>query len=437
MQFLSENPHLGKVFKKMIKQGIQEEISSQHSGEFNMEENALVNKTPSKGKSKGHKVQREVIKSPSDTTIYAPALRGLRKTLDKDRPGELMERISNFVEEIRLETTGVSPSNFATCFADKDNNVSNNVRPGTSHGGTVTATPPPQPDPATDQQENFEAARKAIINAEKHKASAEPPPKGMLEVFDVIRRGEDDMLDDDQFFHLACHVDGVLKGRIERGEFIDLEKLLPKKNPTKEEGRLEWVTKDGMTFLAPAQEKDNKITNFKQWDQAFRVYAAIYCAANPSRAGEIWQYNHTISSAAMTYQWDNVSYYDTVFRQMMAERPGCNWSKLYTHMWQLALRDPINKHGNFAGNHGNNTHGGSSHAEQGGAGKRKKSWKDNCCWRFNRLGKCDCTTCTFDNRCTVCGMWNNHGASTCCKKTGPAGGAGQGSSGSSAAANKN
>ena len=98
-------------------------------------------------------------------------------------------------------------------------------------------------------------------------------------------------MDNDQFFHLACHVDSTLKNKIEYGEFIDLERLLPRCRSFKaEEGRLEWVTKDGLTFLAPTQERDLKINGFKKWDEAFRVYASIYCNANPSRAGEIWQY---------------------------------------------------------------------------------------------------------------------------------------------------
>ena len=31
---------------------------------------------------------------------------------------------------------------------------------------------------------------------------------------------------DDEFFHLTCHVDLNLKHKIERGEFVELDKLL-------------------------------------------------------------------------------------------------------------------------------------------------------------------------------------------------------------------
>ena len=117
-----------------------------------------------------------------------------------------------------------------------------------------------------------------------------------------------------------------------------------------------------MTFLAPAQERDQRISNFKRWDQAFRVYASIYCNANPSRSGEIWQYIYTISTAATSYQWDNVAFYDVTFRQMMSEWPSRSWAKTYTQLWQLALCDPLQK--NFGGNSFSQGTGSSEYVEQ-------------------------------------------------------------------------
>ena len=82
---------------------------------------------------------------------------------------------------------------------------------------------------------------------------------------------------DDDFFHLTCHIEPNLIHKIEKGEFVKLEKLLPKDKFRKpDEGRMEWVHRDGNTFLVPAQ-KDNKISSFRRWEQAFRAYATIYC----------------------------------------------------------------------------------------------------------------------------------------------------------------
>ena len=54
---------------------------------------------------------------------------------------------------------------------------------------------------------------------------------------------------DDDFFHLTCHIDPSLIHKIEKGEFVELEKLLPKDKLNKnDESRLEWVQRDGGTF---------------------------------------------------------------------------------------------------------------------------------------------------------------------------------------------
>ena len=128
---------------------------------------------------------------------------------------------------------------------------------------------------------------------------------------------------DDDFFHVACHIDSNLKSKIERGEFIDLERLLPRDRggyrSFSDSNELEPVNKDGVAYFSPATEKA-KITGIRSWEQAFRVYAAIYSKAQPSRASEIWQYIYVINIAASSYSWDNVAFYDYTFRQLMSEK---------------------------------------------------------------------------------------------------------------------
>ena len=67
------------------------------------------------------------------------------------------------------------------------------------------------------------------------------------------------------------------------------------------------------SYWVPA-EKDNRITGIRKWDQAFRIYVAIYCKTNPSRSHEIWQYIYIINTAASSYNWENVAYYDFTFQ---------------------------------------------------------------------------------------------------------------------------
>ena len=64
------------------------------------------------------------------------------------------------------------------------------------------------------------------------------------------------------------------------GEFVDLNKLLPKDrlaalngNYT-EDSRMEWVQRKGGMFLVPAK-RESRINGFRKWEQAFRLYASI------------------------------------------------------------------------------------------------------------------------------------------------------------------
>ena len=112
-------------------------------------------------------------------------------------------------------------------------------------------------------------------------------------------------------------------------------------------------------------DNDDNDDDFKRWDQAFRVYAAIYSKAHPDRSAEIWQYIHIIHTAAGSYMWDNVAYYDFTFRQLMARKPNRSWAKIYTQVWNLAMRDPLLKIQN--------------HNSSGSGPSGNKSWRDNCC----------------------------------------------------------
>ena len=85
----------------------------------------------------------------------------------------------------------------------------------------------------------------------------------------------------------------------------------------------------------------------------------IYCAANPQRSKEIWQYISVINTAASAYAWDNVYNYDITFRHLMAFNPGRSWAVTYNQMWNLSMQDPLPKnqynkgHFQFHGQKGN------------------------------------------------------------------------------------
>ena len=202
----------------------------------------------------------------------------------------------------------------------------------------------------------FEQARvhseNTIIEAEKFKAAIAEPEGNysndsccnhthLTEVRPQVGMG----LSDDDFFHLTCHIDESLKEKIERGNYVDLDRLLPHNKGMflsrgSEECKYEWVRTDGVPYLAPAR-KENRINCFRRWEQAFCMYATIYCSAHPIRAREIWQYISVINTFSASFIWENVYQYDIVFRQLMEFNPSRSWAVTYTQMWNLTMTTPL------------------------------------------------------------------------------------------------
>ena len=176
-----------------------------------------------------------------------------------------------------------------------------------------------------------------VVNQQACNAILMPPVVGGVGVAAGIS--------DDDFLHLISHIDPALKSKIEKGEYVDLDKLLSRDRNGPWSGeqadceRLEWVKTDTGTYLMPAK-RQSKINGFRRWEQAFRVYATIYCGANPHRAREIWQYISVINTAASAYIWDNVYSYDITFRQLMQFNPNHSWAVMYSHMWNLSEKSP-------------------------------------------------------------------------------------------------
>ena len=265
----------------------------------------------------------KMIKSPSDTTIYVPALtRKLVTSREKDCALVCPQQdgtISQLVKENLMQDS------------QHPNLISNFVETIRAENHPEDGGPIGRPSNETDNLESAQKrAERTLLEAEKFKAVIEPPGRSFIgfggsdhagcdqvealnismsrkdipgdqrAVFARVVNDESNlqkdlgMLDigsgvsDDEFFHLMCHIEPNLIHKIEKGEFVELEKLLPKDKigGSKDEGRLEWVQRDGGTYLVPVQ-KDNKISGFRHWEQAFRAYAMIYCGANPHRSKEI------------------------------------------------------------------------------------------------------------------------------------------------------
>ena len=411
---LLENPHLKNLFNKFFEEKLKEVVKSHgglmvaqpgtsqgdakiNQGSINCSNNRVI-------ASNAQDLTNHKVKSPSDTTLYRPAL-AAKKRMDFGNGLKIsgcenthlegdtvLNKINDFVAGMRLEQE------------------QREAAPRASGGRSTTVS---MLDP--EFQEAEKRVETSILEAEKFKATvANPPGKESVLLLDQGRTDED-------FFQLMCHVDSNLRSKIENGEFVDLDKLLPRDrrhSDRSDEDRLEWVFRDGGTYLAPANNRDNKINGIRKWDQAFRVYAIIYCGAHPERAKEIWQYVEIIHTAANSFLWENVASYDYTFRQLMAFNPARSWATTYNQMWNICMKDPLNGnnknrgYGNFGQSQQNNKANSTSGSTNNYKGHRRKS---DYCWNFNKGIPCKFgSKCRFIERCSYCDA-PGHGVIACPK----------------------
>ena len=493
-QTLRGDPAFETFIKKLVAKEVQQSGKDTAPLRHKSPLDRLGKKVPNNDKNittprKGIAINSERIKSPSDTTIYAPAV---SMFTDKDGAQLAMDNIlasgmnsrqvqanwgvphSVTVSSPQMnvfpdrdegtqqsESHVIATNGMVGCTTTKDNNrITDDVakfiegirlQTSLSHiPGDKEATL--QPQPGTSKQIGGgnqvddaaeiakERAANLILEAERYKATVNAPP-GMCNGNQLLNSvGEPSVilnegllnnqepvvtLDDDEFFHVTCHIDASLRDKIEHGLYVDLEKLLPKhRGSGSDDTEMKLVFREGKSYFVPVQGAA-RINSVRRWEQAFRIYAAIYSQANPSRAAEIWQYVHVINVAAGSYMWDNVSNYDITFRHLMSQNPKRSWSKIYNQMWNLSMRHvlPRNPHNNGNGLHydpqrryssgtGSGSTGGNNANNSASGGQRKPKY----CWAFNR-GNCkDGLKCKFVNRCSYCDS-SEHAKNICPKNT--------------------
>ena len=293
---LVNNPVMQRMMQKFFEERFKD-VQTSNAGtnrDLGINENIPVgNKKVSKGVG--------TVKSPSDTTIYAPAL-NRRLTPNGDADCRLIGNRECPVDHSGKVATGgrpldtqleqlkihaVDPQMFLVDnevgLAGTNKMDANNCTNHVEHF-IETVRSENHPDDSMEKRRSHmdhpdldqarSKAERSILEAEKFRATVEPPGKQDFSHIMNIGSG----VSDDDFFHLTCHIEPSLIHKIEKGEFVELEKLLPKDKigRNNEESRLEWVQRDGGTYLVPAQ-RDNKIGGFRHWEQAFRAYATIYC----------------------------------------------------------------------------------------------------------------------------------------------------------------
>ena len=402
------------LIKQLVSDMVSEQLKKGNSPQnlYQASNNHKVEGTPPLS---DNRKSKEVIKSPSDSTLYTPAV---------NRRSEVLNRISRTPDMIgsRAIIEGQNISNMPSgreIGRDNVDEILTKLRLDVEKQGDGKNRPKSASRRGDEDQQNGQelerqamqarvAADKAILETERYCARLQPPAQGKSKSWqddsiNYVKRLKYDDNEDDDFFHTTCHIDSALKEKIMRGEFVELSKLIQKKQmlENNDEKRMQLVSKGGESYFAPMTDRETKIDSVRKWEQAFRIYTTIYCGANPSRSGEILQYIDVINRAAAIFSWDNVSRYDYVFRHLMAAKPHRSWAKIYTQMWNMNLNEPIKRFS--SDQHRQNFNG---------SGKKK----ENCCWKYNKGNNCKYgKECRFDHKCSYCGSFG-HPASNCHKK---------------------
>ena len=226
--------------------------------------------------------------------------------------------------------------------------------------------------------------------------------KGKHCEFDMSNQFIHSAMVDENYLIVAAHVDQVTQDKIEKDQYIDLARLVPRDRIEEEEDNaMQMIVRQGKTFWKPATQDGVVINSLAKWEQAFRVFTDIYTRAHPHHANELIQYQHIIHTTAATYVWENIYLYDKDFRIHMSKFPTQNWGIILQQAWNLRLCD---KHRSDWFNN----------SLPGQQNKGKGFNPQDCCKQFNREHCTYGIGCKFEHRCLYCGKFG-HGILNCRK----------------------
>ena len=302
-----------------------------------------VNDPAEKGKilNRGNDGAPVVIDSPSESTVYQTVIQPNQALENKRDSSSSDDNVINTSDETvspeRMDNRDLIEHFIAECRVNEEQK--RNDRPSTSkvaNHGTGRETMKtvgnqeyrlPAPTMTADER-----AAQLIRQSEASKAWMVDLP-GNINVNQLLEMSQ--VIDED-FCLVAAHVDEGLKRRIEQGDYADFARLILQECSEEEDGRLELIYKQDAAYWLPAVNQNySEINSFARWEQAFRVFADIYTRANPGRVPELIQYNHLISTAVLTFSWENVYTYDRDFRRHMSCHLNRSWAIILQQAWTV------------------------------------------------------------------------------------------------------
>ena len=180
---------------------------------------------------------------------------------------------------------------------------------------------------------------------------------------------------------LGFHVTNTLKEKIWRGEFMDLNLILP---PSRDFYKYEKKEE-----RAEEERRKPIIKSFYSWLQAFMIYSSILCEKFPEKSCLLFQHVDIILEAYRSFSGFAWLTYDEAFRQKLAVQPSLSWGAKDVGLWLnlfLPQRQPISRTTNTVSS----------------AVATPSGYKKGLCFAFNDSQCKWLNSCKFKHECAFC-----------------------------------
>ena len=118
--------------------------------------------------------------------------------------------------------------------------------------------------------------------------------------------------------------------KIEAGDFIDMDELLPE--------RLGCPMARGQEDqFSASKPKRRSVSSILEWIQCFSVYMAVISCKRPDRIQDLLGYQSLILEAHLEYAGDSWLGYDRRFRLAAAANQNTTWAVIDPTLWSLAF----------------------------------------------------------------------------------------------------
>ena len=200
----------------------------------------------------------------------------------------------------------------------------------------LSTAPPPTSSPADHSA--------SASSADLQSASQVPPPPGCDDLLGPpmgldLEAGPSTSPSTSQSAALPS-VPTKLCQRILRGEFVNLDELLPENLSKQPKEQICWQASSAdthapLTISLPDTTARRKVVDMSSWVQAFTNYAATVLRWAPERAAELMGYQALISQAFQNFQNSAVLAYDREFRALISQSAGRRLDEVDTTLWAM------------------------------------------------------------------------------------------------------